>query len=67
MNFDFTNINQEWLDNNVSKITSLNELYERMVLGISNLSQPTIGHINGLNENIQTLEKIVDMLGRESG
>jgi hypothetical protein len=65
MNFDYTNTNQDWLDDNVSKINTLEELYKRMALGISNLSQPTIDHINKLNGHIQTLENIADLIEGE--
>jgi hypothetical protein len=65
MNLSHTDKNQEWLDNIISKITSLNDLSKIIVLGRANLFQPTGDQLSKFTETIQTLEKIADVIERD--
>jgi hypothetical protein len=65
MNLSHTDKNQEWLDNVISKITSLNDLSKIIVLGRTNLFQPTGDQLSKFAETIQTLEKITDVIERD--
>jgi hypothetical protein len=65
MNLSHTDKNQEWLDNIISKITSLDDLSKIIILGSANLFQPTDDQLNTFAETIQTLEKIADVIERD--
>lgn len=65
MNLSHTDKNHEWLDNIISKITSLNDLSKIIVLGRANLFQPTGDQLSKFTETIQTLEKIADVIERD--
>jgi len=60
-----TEINQEWLDNNINKIKNLNEINIRMLSGKMITIFPTTNYINNLNTNIQEIDKIIDTFERE--
>jgi hypothetical protein len=65
MNLLHTDKNQEWLDNIISKITSLDDLSKIIILGRANFFQPTGDQLSKFAETIQTLEKIADAIERD--
>jgi hypothetical protein len=65
MNLSYTDINHEWLDSIISKIGNMNDLFKIITLGRANRFQPTIDHLNTINQEIQKLEKIADVFERD--
>jgi len=66
MNLLSTEINEEWVNETITRVNSLNELYNNITLGRSNLFIPTDDHINLLNSCIQTIEKNAKSVERDS-
>jgi len=64
MNLIYTKIDSKWLSEKISKIDSLNDLYREMSLGISNISIPSINHIDKIDSYIKEFNGIGDELDR---
>jgi len=66
MNLLSTGINEEWLNETITRVNSLNELYNNITLGRANLFFPTDEHINKLNSCIHAIEKKAKSVEREN-
>jgi len=67
MTLNYTDVNDEWVFDTITKVKNLNELYKGMVLGRSNLFFPTDYHISELNIYIQKIEKEADKMEGNNG
>jgi hypothetical protein len=61
-----TGINQEWFHKNYLGINNLEELNYRMALGLANYFFPKDFHLDKINDNIQKLEKNLDLIERRN-